>query len=191
MVTVLITGLPKSGSGRMEVIKEDFKTEVCSNIPKYPLKVEKAAGSMWKDGKLTICGGYRSLSDDYRSECYSLENGEWILNSDQLKTARESHAASNIGNRIFITGGWNGQTYSLASTEIVHPDGKITQGPKLPQDRWRHCQISYEQNTFIIGKSMFCCKKHVYSKGPSIKDVSSEGEGGGYEKLKIQETTKA
>ena len=28
-------------------------------------------------------------------------------------------------------------------------------------------------------------------KGPSIKDVSSEGEGGGYEKLQIGETFKA
>ena len=28
-------------------------------------------------------------------------------------------------------------------------------------------------------------------KGPSLKDVSSEGEGGGYEKLQIGETFKA
>ena len=80
----------------MEVIKEDFKTEVCSNMPEYPLEVYLAAGSMWKDGKLTICGG---LSNSFRSECYSLENGEWTSNSDKLKTARCKHGASNIGNK--------------------------------------------------------------------------------------------
>ena len=31
----------------------------------------------------------------------------------------------------------------------------------------------------------------ILSLGPSIKDVSSEGEGGGYEKLQIGETFKA
>ena len=31
----------------------------------------------------------------------------------------------------------------------------------------------------------------IITKGPSIKDVSSEGEGGGYEKLQIGETFKA
>ena len=31
----------------------------------------------------------------------------------------------------------------------------------------------------------------IIGKGPSIKDVSSEGEGGGYEKLRIGETLKA
>lgn len=105
---------------------------------------------MWKDGKLTICGGY---SGNYISKCYSLENGEWTLN--KLKTGRGQHGASNIGNKIFITGGWtNGQI--LASTEIIHPDGKITQGPNLPQARGYHCQISHEQNTFIIGKNILC-----------------------------------
>ena len=86
MVTVLITGSPQSGSGRMEVIKEDFKTEVCSNMPDYPLEVFVAAGSMWKDGKLTICGG--RPSSGYRSKCYSLENGVWTLNSDKLKITK-------------------------------------------------------------------------------------------------------
>ena len=163
LVTVVLTGYPQSGSGRMEVIKEDFKTEVCNNMPKYPLEVSGAAGSMWKCEKLTVCGG---------SECYSLENGNWTLNSNKLKTGRNGHGASNIGNdEIFITGGYN--EYDLddydddevfASTEIIHSDGKITQGPNLPKARDYHCQISHEQNTFIIGKNMLCYKKYAYSK---------------------------
>ena len=39
-----------------------------------------------------------------------------------------------------------------SSTEIIHPDGKITPGPDLPEPRWFHSQTSYKQATFIIGK---------------------------------------
>ena len=54
----------------------------------------------------------------------------------------------------FMTGGYtheNGGKY-LRSTEIIHPDGKVTPGPNLPGSRQSHCQTSYEQTTFIIGK---------------------------------------
>ena len=37
MYTVLVTG-HKGNKERIEIIKEDFKTEVCNNTPKYPLK---------------------------------------------------------------------------------------------------------------------------------------------------------
>ena len=58
MVTLLVTGFPTSGSGRIEIIKENFKTEVCNQMQDYPLEVFLAAGTHWKDGKLSICGGY-------------------------------------------------------------------------------------------------------------------------------------
>ena len=78
-----------------------------------------------------------------------MNNGKWIL-SGKLQTARSYHGASNIGNSIWITGGYNNG--NLESTEIIHSDGKITPGPDLPQGRCCHCQISYEKSTFIIGK---------------------------------------
>ena len=81
-----------------------------------------------------------------------MDNGEWIL-SGNLQTARSNHGASNIGNSIWITGGYN--SGRLASTEIIHSDGKITPGPDLPQARKIHCQISHGQTTFIIGKCNF------------------------------------
>ena len=146
MVTLLVTGSPWSGSGRVEIIKENFKTKVCSLMPKYPLEIDYGAGSNWKDGKFSICGGY---DGSLVSECYIMDNGKWIL-SGKLQTARSHHGASNIGNSIWITGGYNNGY--LASTEIIHSDGKMTPGPDLPQGRYGHCQISYEERTFIIGK---------------------------------------
>ena len=147
MVTVLVTGFG-SGTGRIEIIKENFETKVCNNMPVYPLDVYLASGSTWKDGKLSICGGYDNVT--HKSECYTMNNGEWQSTKHNLQIARSYHGSSNIGNAIFITGGWNGQI--LASTDIMHPDGKITPGPDLLQARWDHCQISYEQTTFILGK---------------------------------------
>ena len=103
MVTVLVTGeYDSENREKIEIIKENFETEVCNNMPKYPLEVSSAAGSIWKDGKLTICGGYNYPY--YYSECYSLENGEWKLNSENMQNRRDAHAASNIGNAIWITG---------------------------------------------------------------------------------------
>ena len=149
MVTLLVTGDPRSGSGRIEIIKENFETEVCNQMQEYPLERSQAAEGLWKDGKLTICGG-KDSSYQSKTRCYSLDNGEWKPTSDNLQIGRSSHAASNIGNNIWFTGGYN---YGrLSSSEIMHPDGKITPGPDLPEARSGHCQISYEQITLVIGK---------------------------------------
>ena len=89
-------------------------------------------------------------------ECYYLDNGEWQLYSESLKTARSGHGASNVGEKIWVTGGVTGvgQT-TLSSTEIIH-DGKVTSGPNLPKGRYGHCQVTYEQTTFILGKQILC-----------------------------------
>ena len=154
MVTLLVTRFPASGSGRIEIIKENFKTEVCNQMQDYPLEVYVAAGTHWKDGKLSICGGYTGSDTN---ECYTLDNGEWKPTSQNLQIERYSHAASNIGNNIWITGGHDGHEGSqiLSSSEIMHPDGKITPGPELPQGIYGHCQISHGQITLIIGKYIF------------------------------------
>ena len=153
MVTVLVTGYPQSGKGKIEIIKENFQTEVCNQMQQYPLEVYDASGSTWKDGKLFICGGEDSSK---KSQCYTLDNGVWQLNIENLQTARNAHGASNIGDVIWITGGVNNAI--LASTEIIYSDGKVTPGPDLPEARYGHCQITYEQTTFIIGNFHFFAK---------------------------------
>ena len=40
----------------------------------------------------------------------------------------------------------------MNSTEFIHPDGSVSPGPSLPDARYGHCQVSYEDTTFIIGK---------------------------------------
>ena len=154
MVTLLI-----SGYEGIESIGENFKTKVCSQIPENPYTVPYTAkGSSWKDGKISICGGHDNIDKVWigRSECYFIVNGEWKF-SGNLQTGRRAFGVSNIGNSIWITGGLGDApefpkvNSALASTEIIHSDGKITPGPNLPEARNSHCQISYEQSTFIIG----------------------------------------
>ena len=152
MVTVLVTGWHSgsgSGRGRIEIIKENHKTEVCNNMPGYPIEVYGAAGSLWKHGKLFICGGYDGSS--ILNNCYILDNGQWKANINNLITERNVFAGSNIGNYIWFTGGFNINQY-LSSTAIMHHEGWITSGPNLPQARIQHCQVSYGHTTYIIGK---------------------------------------
>ena len=78
MVTLLVTGYPRVGRGRIEIIKENNKTEVCNNMPEYPIEVSAAAGSHWNDGKLSICGGYTGSTRI--NNCYLLDNGQWKAN---------------------------------------------------------------------------------------------------------------
>ena len=103
-MVALVVGTKKE---KIEIIKENFETELCNNIQKYPLYVGYQAGSTWNDGKITICGGWIQLwngSIHDSDECYSLENGYWKLNSQKLQTGRSSLAASHIGHSIWITG---------------------------------------------------------------------------------------
>ena len=99
MVALVVTGKYSEGR-KVEIIKENFETEVCNNIPEYPLRVRHSAASSWDDGKVTVCGGGTWLQ--VVAECYSLENGEWKLSN--MQTGRIWPAASNVGNSVWITG---------------------------------------------------------------------------------------
>ena len=123
MVTLVVTGQHSTSRQQtVEIIKENFETEVCYNVQEYPFPVLSAAGSSWDDGKVTICGGrvwsleLARIRPTSHNECYSLDNGEWKLNSQKLQIGRTALAASNLGNSIWITGGysqsyWTGRSY--------------------------------------------------------------------------------
>ena len=157
---MLVTGSPWSGSGRIEVMMENNETKVCDNTPEYPLEIYDGAGSYWNDNMPLICGGdsgYRDSTTRKRrkSDCFVLKNGEWQSTSENLQIPRSNHAATNIGKKIWVTGGLTHDIQRLSSTEIIHPDGKVTPGPDLPKARSSHCQVTFEDTNFIIGKFSF------------------------------------
>ena len=150
---MLVTGYPREKGKQIEIIKGNFKTKVCDQMSEYPLEVSGASGGNGIEGKLFICGGLDSTFKRH-SDCYFLKDGEWI-ESESLQTVRISHAASNVGEKIWITGGI-GSSGTLASTEIIEKDGKVISGPKLPEGRFGHCQVTHEKTTFIIGMYILC-----------------------------------
>ena len=150
MVTLLVTG-SYSGSNVMEIIKPNGEVKTCPQSSNYPLDVGFAAGGYSNNASsVTICGGW---DRSRRSECYTLEKSRWKP-AGILENARYDHGASYITTGLWMTGGYNGQQI-LASTELLLPDGKVTSGPNLPERRSFHCQVSYQDYTFIIGKCVF------------------------------------
>ena len=78
----------------MQIIEDSGVTRVCPQAWNYPIYVNKAAGSLFPDNTILICGGYQY---SYRPECYTLKNSKWEKGGNLL-TPRSDHASSTIGN---------------------------------------------------------------------------------------------
>ena len=89
------------------------------------LDVYNAAGGVFKNGNLSICGGSRKRYKSYiptaqQSECYSLENGYWKKSGSLERKhdpcgnwrygPRTAFGYSIFENKIFITGGYRTST---------------------------------------------------------------------------------
>ena len=138
MIILLVTGFGDENQ-KVEIIKDDNTPKVCDSIDGYPLNVNHVSGSVWNDGNILISGS--------GTQCYTLVDGSWELVA-QTQINRESSAMSNVGERIWITGG----TTYLDSTEIVNADGMVSAGPNLQEKMRGHCQVTHDDTTFIIGK---------------------------------------
>ena len=108
MVILLVSGhsdprLPDQKSKAiMEIIDREGNINVCPQIANYPLEIEMAAGLYLPEILITVCGG----KDKYwlrRTECHTLENGQWQLVGN-LEIGRNGHGASAIGDNIWFTG---------------------------------------------------------------------------------------
>ena len=132
---------------QIEIIKENGDTTVCPQMTNYPLDVYGAAGASFPDKTTVVCGGY---DNGYRADCYKLTKSQWE-SFGQLQTARGRHAATQIEDSIWFTGGY-GDNGRLATTEILNFDGTITAGPNLPEARSSHGQTSFGNTILIIGE---------------------------------------
>ena len=139
----------------MEIIKDNGDTKTCPQSLDFPLEVEDASGGVLDDGKITICGGL-DASFTPRSECHTLTNGVWQPRTEGLNIARRDHGSSIIfnNNTLWMTGGY-GNGERLSSTELIHPDGRVTPGPNLPEVRHFHCQMSFEEKILITGNLLY------------------------------------
>ena len=59
MVTLLVTGYPRIGNDRIEIIKSNGDVKTCPQSSNYPLDVGSAAGGYSNNARsVSICGGY-------------------------------------------------------------------------------------------------------------------------------------
>ncbi len=93
-----------------------------------------------------------------------------------MKSRRSYHAATVVKDALFISGGYyNG---NLASTEFIHADGTVTNGPNLPVARYGHCMVTlHDGKVIIIGGYPSSLYKNVlvfdpadnsFTTGPSL-----------------------
>ena len=89
------------------------------------------------------CGGR------YSSDCFSFENGEWVL-SENMETARAFAAAEQLHDgRILVTGG-TGDTGFLNTAELLTEEGwEEASVPTLPAQMGKHCLVQINSTTVM------------------------------------------
>jgi hypothetical protein len=112
----------------------------CQDLGSYPLGIYGGVGSTIGSFAV-ICGGREYNGSSYLSvkQCYKLVAGEWQQFAT-MNSERAFAAGVNVGNSLMIFGGLdstvNSYKAALQSTEIIHEDGQVSQGPKMPNDKW-------------------------------------------------------
>ena len=78
-----------------------------------------------------------------------------------MTSERGFHQAARLNGALWVTGGisqWNhhGARTTLATTELIYPNGTIVNGPKLPTVREQHCMVNLHDNrVMILGGSIY------------------------------------
>ena len=159
-----------------EVIDLLDETKSCQSLPSYPLKVRGATGKL-VNGSPVICGGYDG--DDHIKDCHILKNNTWskLANLQEEKGYAGSIA---IGDSLWVTGGWNGNTGNpLASSDFVFLNGTTKKGPTLPQVRDGHCMLQLDdKKVMLIGSSAgdpkstvnYNSENNTFTEGPRLNE---------------------
>ena len=125
----------------------------CRSFAQYPLRVRQAAGGLLQ-GKPLICGGRHSYTANTKgavSACY-LHNSsinDWV-HFTSLHTSRSRHASASVEGALWMTGGLDSGHKRLKSTEFVHGNGSVLQGPDLPSPRSGHCMVDLKDGRVMI-----------------------------------------
>ena len=65
-----------------------------------------------------------------------------------MSQSRREPASALLNGAFWVTGGQDG--VDLASTELIHPDGTVTNGPSLPAARQGHCMVNLPDGRILI-----------------------------------------
>jgi len=164
MKYVLVTGFPSNAitaqmevmdydeTAQMEVMDENGSTKICKNPKsKYPLQVYSATG-VYTEGRMIVCGGTTNVKSRLTSACYSYEDDQqgWTKLAD-MNTQRSSSSSIKIPGGILVTGGFDGGSKDLKTSEIIFINGTVKQGKELPEPRSGHCMVEYQGQIISTG----------------------------------------
>lgn len=131
-------------------------TEQCSNLPSYPLRLVSGIGGII-DGSPLICGGNAKFDgtrpgeyiDENVSFCYKYNKTSQTWNQHGNMNKKRKHAASAIvGDSLWAIGGRGRNNHD--STEFIHPNGTVTIGPTMEDDKNGPCAVSLHDGRVMI-----------------------------------------
>ena len=70
-----------------------------------------------------------------------------------MSQKRREPASALLNGALWVTGGQNynpPNIYDLASTELIHPNGTVRNGPSLPAARHGHCMVNLPDGRILI-----------------------------------------
>ena len=150
-------------------------TKSCQSFPTYPLAVGNTAGGTI-DGFPIICGG--GISGTYQSDCYIYKqtSNSWNF-LGKMNSRRGFHRAARLNGALWVTGGMpiHSIATTLATTELIYPNGTIVNGPNLPTVRKGHCMVNlHDDRVMILGgqKNIGSTVKNVIIYDPTSKTFS-------------------
>jgi len=164
--------------GVCQVFDITSKRKCSAAVIDYPKRVNAAAGAL-VSGVPLICGGSDVDDKDMTAmthDCYAhdREANRWNFVA-KLKQKRNFHAAATISKKLWITGGQHGWLDRSASTEFVHLNGTVEQGPDLPYAAADHCMVTLRDgHVMVIGGKftkrvvIFDPKSNTFTDGPSL-----------------------
>ena len=79
-----------------------------------------------------------------------------------MSNKRAGHRAIAIQDYLWVTGGLDDNNERVMKTEKIFIDGKIEEGPELPEFRWNHCLVKYNDTVILLGGDGDGNKKQVW-----------------------------
>jgi len=128
-----------------------MNSKECEPIAQYPGGVVSSSAGTLLEGKPTVCGGLNHDIRQVEPNCYQYDHttDSW-KHLAVLSTARYIHAIVEVkGRGLWVTGGITFGD-SLKSTEFIHADGTVEQGPDLPSSRIGHCMVDLQNGKYMI-----------------------------------------
>ena len=137
---LISTGYPLSNGVPSEVIDLENPSNICENLPDFPITVEGSVGGLIQNDIPLICGGWNIT---HNMKCYSIGAKENL----EVNLIQRRHYSGGIiiNNNLWITGGISPKT-----SEFILSNGTSIEGPKLPIDLLYHCATKINDSFVLL-----------------------------------------